>query len=188
MQIPTQITFKGLEHSDAIEAKILEQAARLERFAERIISCRVVVERATRRHRKGNLFSVHIDVKLPGKELVASRDPERGDAHEDPYIAVRDAFNALRRQLEDEVRRQRGQKKNHEVPPHGIVLSIDLTTGRGIIASSDGREVEFSRNSVVTGDFEQLKQGDEVRFAEAMGEQGPTASTVHLVGKHHIVG
>lgn len=188
MQIPVQITFKGMGHSDAIEAKVLDRAAKLDRFAKHIMSCRVVVERATNRHRKGDIYHVRIDAKLPGRELAVTHDPERGDAHEDVYVAVRDAFNALRRQLEDTVRRQRGEEKIHEVPPHGRVSTIDTAAERGVIATSDGRELIFSRNSVVSGDFNQLQPGDEVRFSEAVGEEGPAASTVHIIGKHHVVG
>lgn len=188
MQFPVQITFKGIDHSDFIEARILERAEKLERFAGQIMSCRVVVERATHRHHKGDIYHVHINATMPGRELVVSRDPERGDAHADVYVAVRDAFDALRRQLEDAVRRKRGEEKFHAVPPHGRVSSIDVTAGRGIILTSDDRELVFSRNSVVDGDFERLQPGDEVRFTESTGQEGPAASTVRVIGKHHVIG
>jgi ribosomal subunit interface protein len=188
MQIPLQVTFKGMDRSDAVEARVRERAQKLERFAEHITSCRVVVERATRRHHKGDVYHVRVDVTLPGRELAATRDPERGDAHEDVYVAVRDAFDAMRRQIEEAVRRRRGEQKHHETPPHGRVLAIDADSGRGTIATSDGREVPFARNSVVGADFEQLREGDEVRFSEAAGASEAFASTVHVIGKHHLVG
>ena len=117
MQIPIQVTFKGVERSDAVEARVRERAQKLERFADHITSCRVVVERATHSHHKGDVYHVRVDVTLPGGELAATRDPERGDAHENVYVAVRDAFDAMRRQLSEFVRRQRGKEQQHRSRP-----------------------------------------------------------------------
>ena len=120
MQIPLQVTFKGVERSDAVEAKVRERAEKLERFAEHIISCRVVVERATHRHHKGDVYHVRVDVTVPGGELAATRDPERSNSHEDVYLAVRDAFDAMRRQLLEFVRRKQGKEQQHRArPPAG---------------------------------------------------------------------
>ena len=104
MQIPLQITFHGMERSDAIEAKIREKAAKLDRFHSRLTSCRVVVEVPHRHHHKGKLFSVRIDMTVPGGELVVNRDSS-DHSHEDVYVAIRDAFNAAIRQLEDHARK-----------------------------------------------------------------------------------
>jgi len=115
MQIPLQVTFKGMDRSEAVEAKVRERAGKLERFAERITSCRVVVERATHRHHKGDVYHVRVDVTLPGHEIAATRDPERADTHEDVYAAVRDAFDAARRQIEEALRRRRGERRRDAV-------------------------------------------------------------------------
>ena len=117
MQIPIQVTFKGVEHSDAVEHNVRERAQKLERFGQDITSCRVVVERATHRHHKGDVWHVRVNLTLPGRELAASRDPERHGGHESVQVAVRDAFDALRRQLEDYVQRRSGKVKHHEAPP-----------------------------------------------------------------------
>jgi ribosomal subunit interface protein len=188
MQIPVQVTFRGLDRSEAVEAKALERAAKLERFFDSIISCRVVVEAGPRHQRKGNLYRVLVDVTVPGRELAASRGPDQHHAHEDVYVALRDAFDAMRRQLEDHARRSRGREKRHEVPPHGRVSAISLDQGNGTIQTSDGREVRFSRNSVVGDHFDRLQVGDEVRFTDADQAPEPAASTVHVIGKHHPVG
>ena len=99
MPIPLDITFKGVEHSDALESKIRERAEKLEMHAERIQRCRVVVEAPHKHHNKGALYEIRIDVRVPGEELVVNRSGHRDPSHEDPYVAVRDAFDAMAQQL-----------------------------------------------------------------------------------------
>jgi len=127
-------------------------------------------------------------LKVPDEEIVVSREHDLHHSHADPYVAIRDAFDAARRQLEDYARRRRQHVKSHEVPPHGVVSRLEPSLDYGMITSNDGREIYFHRNSVVEGSFDQLTIGAEVRFDEEMGEQGPQASTVKRVGKHHPVG
>ena len=187
MQLPLQITFRNLGQSDAIEADIRERAAKLEQFYNQIISCRVVVEASHKHHHKGNLYHVRIDLKVPNKEIVVSREPHQHQAHEDAYVAVRDAFDAARRQLEDYARLRRQEVKTHEVPAHGHVSQLFPEQHYGKIATPDGREIYFHRNSVLNSGFDSLEVGSEVRFDEEEGDLGPQATTVRLVGKHHIV-
>jgi ribosomal subunit interface protein len=188
MQTPLEIRFHQMDPSPAIEARIRAKAADLERFSNQITSCRVVVEKDHRHHHKGNLFRVRIDLGVPGKELVANRKGPKDHAHEDIQVAISDAFNALTRQLEDHVRTRRGKTKAHEAPAHGRVRLIDPSGDFGFIEMPDGQQVYFHRHSVATGSFDQLEVGDEVRLviAEGEGRQGAQASTVHLVGKHHL--
>jgi len=182
MQVPLEISFRNVEPSPAIEAAVREKAAKLEEFYDRITSARVVVETPHRRHRQGKLFHVRIDLRVPGREIVVSREPSEHHAFEDVYVAIRDAFDAAKRQLEDHVREARGHVKVHEAAPEGRIARLDPEKGYGFIATADGREVYFHRNSLVDVDFARLHVGDEVRFAEEAGEQGPQASTVHLGG------
>lgn len=182
MQIPLEVSFRNVAPSAAIEAAIREKAAKLEEFYDRITSARVVVETPHRRHRQGKLFHVRIDLRVPNREIVVSREPAEHHAFEDVYVAIRDAFDAAKRQLEDHVREATGRTKAHETMPHGRVARLDVEKGFGFIETPDGREVYFHRNSVVGADFARLSAGDEVRFAEEAGEQGPQASTVHLAG------
>ena len=190
MQIPLEVTFHNMDRSEAIEAGVREKAAKLERFFDRIIGCRVVVEAPHRHQRKGKLYSVKIDISVPGKEIVVNRHGSKNHAHEDVHVAIRDAFNAAVRQLEDHSRKVRGEVKTHEVPLHGKVLRLFAYEGYGFIACSDGREIYFHKNSVVNEQFGQLDVGSEVRLVVADGEsaKGPQASTVTPIGKHHIVG
>lgn len=116
MQIPLQVTFRELPHSDAMEAKIREKVQKLERYYDRITSCRVMVERTHRNHNKGDLYHVRIDLTVPGKEIVISREHHDNHAYEDAYVAIRDAFDAAARQLEEYARIQRGEVKRHNYP------------------------------------------------------------------------
>ena len=190
MQIPLKIAFEGgLESSDALTGRIEREAAKLERFCDRITTCRVAVKGRSGRRRQGDLYGVRIQIVMPGHDdIVIDRSPVADHAHEDPYVAIRDAFNAARRRLQDHQRRFAGKVKQHEAPPHGWIGQISQEDGFGFIETSDGREIYFHRNAVVGDAFERLKVGAEVRFAEEDGEKGPQASTVHLLGRsHHIV-
>ncbi len=183
MQVPLEITFRNLGRSEAIEAEARERALELERFVPEIISCRVTIEAPHRRKRKGKLYRVLVDVRVPGAEIVACRDPDKDSSHEDVYVAMRDAFDAARRQLEDRIRIARGKVKSREGPPRGTIEGLYPERDFGRITTPEGRLIYFHRNSVVNADFDGLAVGDEVRFNEEDGDDGPQASTVHLVAR-----
>jgi ribosome-associated translation inhibitor RaiA len=133
MKRPLKITFRNMPPSKAIEDNIREKAAKLDSFHDEIMSCRVTVEAPHRHHHKGKAYVVRIDMTVPGGELVINREPKRlvaaraghGEelekklaenheptthaAHEDVYVAIRDAFNAAARKLQDHARRRRGE-------------------------------------------------------------------------------
>jgi len=191
MQIPLKIAFEGgLEASDALRERIESEVSKLERFSDRITSCRVAVIGRSGHQHQGDLYQVHIQLVMPGRDdVMINHNPSADHAHEDAYLAIRDAFNSLRRRLQDHERRFAGRVKSHEAPPHGRVTQLFPEQDYGLIETSDGREIYFHRNTVIDGGgFDQLKPGTEVRFAEEEGEKGPQASTVHPVGKSHIVG
>lgn len=114
MQVEPHITFRNMQPSDAVEAVIRERVTRLDRLFPNLTSCRVTIEEHHRHHQQGNLFQVRVDVTAPGHELVASREPDAHHAHEDVYVAVRDAFDAMDRQVEDLARVMRGDVKTHQ--------------------------------------------------------------------------
>ena len=188
-QIPLQISFHNVDHSAAVEADIRKKAEHLERFSGRMTSCRVVVEATNRTQHKGRLYNCTIDITLPGREIAVGRVGPKNHAHEDIYVAVRDAFNAAGRRLEDHTRRARLDVKTHEAPVHGKVLRLDPEGDYGFIELSDGQELYFHRNSVTDGSFSKLEPGCEVRVVVAEGESahGAQASSVTPIGKHHIV-
>ena len=189
MEIPLQINFKGLDHSEAVETRVREHVARLEKFHGRITSCRVVIEAPERRHTKGNLFRVRIDAVFPGGEIIVNNHSGAKREHADVHVAIRDVFNAARRRIKERRQRAAGRTKRHEAPPRGRVIRIFPEDGYGFVALSDGQEIYFHGNSVVGGEFDKLEVGSEVRVAVAEGESahGPQASTIHRIGKHHLV-
>ena len=123
-KLPIQVTFRNLQHSDAIEAKVRERAEKLDQYYPSIMSCRVVVEAPHKHHHRGNLYHVRVDVTVPDGELVSKRETDEHHEYTDIYVAIRDAFDSVRRQLEDYARRRRAQVKTHEAPPHGRSWNI----------------------------------------------------------------
>lgn len=188
MQSPLQITFRHMAPSAALEARIRARVEELEHVFDRIVACRVTVEAITRRQQQGKLFEIRIDLTLPGREIAIGRDAGVNHAHEDAHVAVRDAFDAARRRLEDHIRRSRGDVKVHAVPDHGRIARLLYDRDCGFIATATGEEVYFHRNSVAGNAFEQLEVGAEVRFVAQEGESpnGPQASSVVPLGKHRL--
>jgi len=173
MKLTPQITLKNVPHSDAVEAKVREKISKLDQFSDRIMGCRVLIEESQRRQHQGKLFGVNINITVPGKELVVNRTE-----HEDLYVALREAFDAAKRRLEEHTRKGRGDIKAHAEPPRGRVAKIFPFEGYGFISTSDGREIYFHQNSVIDPTFERLEEGSEVAFLEEQGKEGPQAIRV----------
>ena len=198
MLLPVQVTFRNIEKRAGLEELVQEEAAKLERFFDRITSCRVVVERPQRAP-SGKLYHVRIDLGLPGGELVVTHTPSlhgnqqdlklqrtRTEAdsllvHKVPATAIQDAFREAKRRLQDYRRKQEGAVKTLDKTPEGTVERIFPGDGYGFIQASDGREVYFNQASVTGGRFDRLRSGARVRFVEQPGEKGPQASTVTIV-------
>lgn len=109
MKLPVNIQFHGLEPSDAMENSVREHARKLDSLAPDIMACRVSIDLAHKHKHQGRQFGVRIDLTLPGHELVVNHVQ-----HEDAHIALRDAFEKMKRQLEDVVRKR--QAIQHAVP------------------------------------------------------------------------
>jgi cold shock CspA family protein len=178
MGLPPQITLRGMGPSVALERAIARKLAWLQRFYPRITGCHVTVEAPHRHRRKGRLYHVSIDLTVPGEALVVARNPSLHAAHEDALVAVADAFNAVRRELMDYARRQRGQVKARVGPQIGRVTR--LARDHGFLEGEDGQEVYFHRHAVLQG-FDRLVVGTRVRYAEEKGDKGPQASTVSVL-------
>ncbi|MDT3672175.1 MAG: HPF/RaiA family ribosome-associated protein [Aromatoleum sp.] len=178
MQLPLQIVFHGLDPSDAIEARIRGKVEKLETFHQGIMSCRVTVEQQRGHRNHDHRFNVRIDLHIPGHELAINRNHDA-----DVYVALRDAFNAAGRLLEDEVQQQRGAVKAHELPQHGRIARLDVDGGHGYIETATGEEVYFGRENVTGPPFENIEVGAEVRFLLEPGKNALLARRV-TVGKH----
>lgn len=201
--IPTQVTFRGLDVSEALETDIRERVTWLEQFYADIVRCRVLVEKPHRHRHDGRHFHVRLEVTVPGGDpIVVSHEPslhgQWKDAERETHrkgseieavhrygrVAVHEAFDLARRRLEDFAREQRGTVKTHEVSAHGRVIEISEADGYGFI-QADERRVYFNRASVLGNAFDDMDVGTEVAFVEEKGEKGPQASTVRMLGKHH---
>ena len=189
MAKPVDIVFRNTERSVAVEETVRERAQGLTRAYDRLMSCRVVIEKLGRNQPKGSQFRARIDLKLPGQMLVVGRAQASSPAYDDAYQAVRQAFDAAERRLLTFARRRRGEVKTHEPPPHGRVAKLFPTEGYGFIQMADGQEVYFHRNAVVGEGFDRLEVGAEVRVSVHDGEsdKGAQAGSVRPVGRHHIV-
>lgn len=185
MKLPLQVTLRDMPPSAALEAAIQERVARLEKFCGDIMGCRVVVEAPHRHQHQGKLYHVRIDLTVPGEEIVVKRNPGADATHEDIYVVIRDAFDAVRRQLEDYTRRRRQDVKSHPAVHTARVSKLFPAQDYGFLETPDRRQVYFHRNSLIDVDFEHLDLGTEVAYVEEQGEQGPQAARV-TVGKHHI--
>lgn len=182
MAAAVQITFRDMESSPAVSHHVHRRAEKLDTFFDRITSCHVVVEEPHRRKRQGQKFHVEIDMHVPGRELVISRNPD--DAQQDLHVAIDLAFDDAERILEDYARQLKPDTKTRIKPPHGTVKTIFHDRGYGFISpenEGDGTEIYFHRNSLLGEKFERLTIGSKVRFAVEDGDKGPQASTVHVI-------
>ena len=200
MELPVQITFRNMESSGAVEARIREEVAKLEEFYDRLIGCRVVVEMPHQHRQRGKRFHLRLDLTVPGGEIVINQAPslhssiqqtagtrrikgqEVGTPYKDLYVVIRDAFSAARRRLQDHARRRQGAVKYHEPALHARVSRVFPEAGYGFLETPDGVEVYFHRNSVLNDGFERITVGTEVSFVEEQGDKAPQASTVRTIG------
>lgn len=183
MQSPVEIVWHNMDPAPHVEARVNQRIKRLDQFFDRIIGCHVVVEASHQRHRQGNQYEVRLDLTLPGGALSVSRRPGDDHAHFDVLVAVRDAFDAMERQLKRWNEQHKGRPEEQAGPPQGRIAEIDHARDFGQIAAADGRLVYFHRNAVVAGDFDAMNVGDTVEMVVDRGQdaEGAHASTVRAI-------
>lgn len=184
MKLPPQVSFHNTDPLPGVEDVVRERAARLDRYCDHVMSCRVVVDVPHRHHHTGNLYQVRLDVKVPGDEIAVTREAPEHESAKGLPAAIKDAFDAADRLLEEYVRRRRQDVKHLDELPHARVRALPAGQDFGFLETPDGREIYFHRSSVINADFDSLVPGAEVAFAEEAGEKGPQATTVHVVGRH----
>lgn len=186
MKRPSQITFHGVDAGEELRALIEEKIARLETLHDGLLGVRVAVERPHQHQRLGRLYVVRVELTLPGRELVVAREQGDAESHENALIAVRDAFRAAERQLRDFVEARRALARGEQArPAAGQVVRLFPYEGYGFLLSGDGREIYFERGAVLHDEFERLRVGQVVHYAESEGVAGPRASTVDP-RTHHV--
>ena len=85
MLLPVQVTFRNMKDTAGLEELVQKEAATLERFYDRISSCRVMVERPQHAE-SSKLYHVRIDLGLPKGELVVKHTPTLHGALQDAKV------------------------------------------------------------------------------------------------------
>lgn len=187
METPVQIDFQGMDARPDVRAAIEKHLIQLEERFGRITSGRVVLKAPSGRHRTGGLYEISVRLALPdGRQVNIGHVRQDDERFADLNYALNDTFKRARRQLQDNVRELQGQVKQSSGSPVGIVVELDPLGEFGFIQTEDDREIYFHRNSVLGEGYAQLSIGARVSYAEEMGEKGPQASTVKLMGKHSL--
>ena len=178
MILEPEITLCDIPPSDAIQDLIQKNIDKLNEFDERIMHCHVVVKHAQNHKNNGKLYNVRLEITVPGEKIVSNHTRD-----EDINVAIRDAFKAVRRQLQDYASRRRGDVKAKPLTLHGFITKIFFDNEFGFI-ESNGVEYYFSPSNLAHSNFAKLDIGTEVTFLENVAAEGLQANRV-TIGKHH---
>lgn len=185
MQLPLEVTYRGLERNDFIHDLIQKKSTKLERACPHMISCRVVLEREQKQKRTGSEYKIRVELGVPpGHNLVVTRKTLILQAQKDLPPLVREAFEAAERKIKELAAQQKGRVKSH--PQQEIQAFIDqIFPGEdyGYIRTVDGREIMFHRNSLVNENFDALEVGAGVAFELAEDPGAARASSVRVMGR-----
>src|SRR5438105_13147689 len=185
MLVTAEVIFNGIDRSAWVENYVAERLQHLERFAQDITRCHVTLTREQSSQRKGNRYSVMVEVRLPRQhDLAVKKQKEIRDMQTQLPAIINEAFGAIETQLKRTVARRRREEKAHNGQPHGMVEKLFAEEGYGFIRGlEDDRQFYFHANSVLHADFPRLTVGAEVRLIAEQGEDGPQATSVQVVAK-----
>lgn len=189
MKIPPEITYRGVDKTDAIEALIREKIAKLERVCDHISSCHIAIEKNQERPRDRSPYRVRLDITVPpGHELAAESHAGDRTQYAELDVVIRDAFDKAWRQLRDLSKQQneynKGQINDGAEDTMALVTKLFPEQGYGFLKTLSGEDIYFNRDSVLHDDFDRLKVGTGVRFEAVQDDQGLLhASTVQIVDK-----
>jgi cold shock CspA family protein len=178
MSVRTTLSFQGVDRSPALEQAIAKRVDELAHLHPGLMHVHVAVSELGRHHHQGRHFSVHLDLRCKGdgREFAVTH---RHD--EDPFVALRGAFDAAKRVLQDDVRRTRGLVKQHPPKREGHVARLDREGGFGFIEDPEGREFYFGRDNLAGGPvFDDLVPGQPVTFIEDYEGDAPQAKRVSV--------
>ena len=191
LQVPLEIAFHNIESSEWAEQEIRARVAELERIYGRLISCRVRIDQRAKDLSGTIPPVVHIELGIPGRnDLVVSHEPEhllRKYRHPDLHKAINEAFRIAERQLLDlkEQRDGRTKASDHDAENQSLGQIAEITPEQdfGFLLTKEGGLLYFHRNSLLSGDFDQLERGQDVYYNEDMGDTGPIATKVRMKSK-----
>jgi len=188
MQVPLEIAFHNVDHSDWAEDEIRSHVARLEEIYKRLTSCRVRVDQRANNAHQTIPPVVRIEIALPGrKDIVVAHEPERLQRkfqRPDLHNAINEAFRIAERQLSEYKERlsDRTAAMTHEAANEffGQVAELLPDRDHGFLMTKEGGLLYFHRNALLTGDFDRLKRGDALTYVEEVGDTGPIATKVRV--------
>ena len=188
LQVPLEIAFHNIESSEWAEQEIRERAADLEKLYDRLVSCRVRIDQRAKDLTGTIPPVVHIELGIPGRpDLVVSHEPEhllRKYQHPDLRKAIHEAFRIAERQLLALKKQRDGRTKvgDHDTENQFLGQVVEITPGQdfGFLMTKEGGLLYFHRNSLLTGNFDDLKRGDDVYYNEDVGDTGPIATKVRV--------
>lgn len=191
MKTGVEISFHGMDSSPAVEAKVHERLERLEHHFGRLISFRAVIDAPHRSQHQGKHFDIKLEARGPAATFLINREPGDDRRHEDVYVALHDAFDALERKIRAWSKTHAGRPEVHMAPLQGRIVELRPDKDFGQIALTDGRLVYFHRNSVIDADFDMLSVNSTVTLSldEAVDEdeKGPHATSVRPISPQDFV-
>src|SRR6476659_5659217 len=188
MRMAPDIAFHNVDGSAWAEKEIRNKIAKLEKIYDRLTSCRVRVDQRANNSNGTIPPVVHIELGIPGhKDLVVSHEPDhlqRKFQRPDLHNAINEAFRIAERRVLDlkEQRDGRTKEAHHDAPNQslGQIAEIDSAGEFGFLMTKEGGLLYFHRNSMLSGNFDELRRGDEVHYVEDTGDTGPVASKVRI--------
>lgn len=178
-----QLTFRGLDRTPALETYIRQRVERLLKRCQDLTACSVAIERRHRPEASGNPYRVRINCELPpGHDIVVVKDEGDHALGDSLRVVINNAFKAAERQVQHTSQLRRRDVKHQDLSLAIVSNKFD-DRGYGFLRTLDGREIFFHENAVAHGAFDELTVGTEVRFEESLGNQGPQASSLQIVGK-----
>lgn len=189
MKVPPEITYRGVDKTEAIETLIHEKIAKLERVCDHISSCHIAVEKEQDRPRDRSPYRVRLDITVPPEhELAAESTMGHRTQYAELDTVIRDAFDKAWRQLRDLSKQQqehaKGQTNDGAHDTTALVTKLFPEEGYGFLKTLDGQDIHFTDNSVTHNGFDRLEVGTGVRFEAVEDDEGILhASTVHIVDK-----
>lgn len=182
MQVAPQVVFKDVDRSAWVEEYVGERMRHLEKFSDEITSCHVTLSQEQGSHRKGNRYSVMVEVRIPQHDLAVKKQKQIHDMQTQLPALINGAFGAVEKQLKKTVELRRREEKVPNGKPHAVVEKVFGDEGYGFIRTvGDDRQFYFHRNAVLHDDFERLTVGTQVSFVPDLGDKGPQATSVQIV-------
>ena len=181
MQIPLDIDYRNVNKTEALEDRIRERVAKLDRLSDKLSSCHVSVEKLHQHQDSGRRFRVRLVLHHPpGQEVVVDRNSSGGDVHQEAHQVVDEVFDTAERKLKRLLDKLHGDVKSHpQQEPSAVIVEIDHEKGEGRLRTLEGRELFFNDETSVD-EFRHLDVGDGVSFIEGHTEEGPYANSVRL--------